>query len=176
MDYKWTKSDTIHHCMPVLHIQLFLIYGPEAVSNMDDKGNLPIHHILKQKPLVDCNVIQQLVNIAPMMCMESGYQNKPNHLTKLPLYYHYVIILILPYESWLITIPADPKGQLPLHLACIHGKLSIIPFLLKLYPHAMRQCDNQNRLPIHYASNNLPDITTETLQQLVKKWQDSCLH
>jgi len=29
-------------------------------------------------------------------------------------------------------------------------------------------------LPIHYAANNLPDISTEALQQLVNKWQDSC--
>jgi len=28
-------------------IQLFLIYSPEAVNDMDDDGNLPIHHILK---------------------------------------------------------------------------------------------------------------------------------
>jgi len=68
-----------------------------------------------------------------------------------------------------LTIPADPKGRLPLHLACIHGKLSIIPFLLEQNPHAVRQCDNKNRLPIHYALNNLPDITTETWQQLINK-------
>jgi len=28
----------------------------------------------------------------------------------------------------------------------------------------MQQCDNWNRLPLHYASYNLPKITTETLQ------------
>ena len=31
------------------------------------------------------------------------------------------------------------------------------------HPHAVRQHDNQNRLPIHYAANNLPDISTEAL-------------
>ncbi len=59
-DFKWTKWDTAHHCMPILQWKcfwLFLIYSPEAVNNMDDNGNLPTHHILKQKPLVNCNII-----------------------------------------------------------------------------------------------------------------------
>jgi len=73
-----------------------------------------------------------------------------------------------------LTIPANPKGRLPLHLACIHGKSSIIPLLLEHNPQAVRQRDNQNRLPIHYAANNLPKTTTEALQQLVNKWQDLC--
>jgi len=60
-----------------------------------------------------------------------------------------------------LTIPANPKGRLPLHLACIHGKSLIIPLLIEHNPQAVRQHDNQNRLPIHYAANNLPKITTE---------------
>jgi len=70
--------------------------------------------------------------------------------------------------------PCQFKGRLPLHLACINGKSSIILLLLELNPWAVRQHDNQNRLPIHYAVNNLPDISKEALQQLVNKWQDLC--
>ncbi len=141
-------------------IQLFLIYRPDAVNNMDDNGNLPIHHILKCRPFVNCNMIQQMVNIAPMMCFEPTCQNKPSYPTKLPLYYAIwdhpdssIRVLVKCYPQSL-TIPADPKGRLPLHLACIHGKSSIIPLLLKHNPQAVRQHGNQNRLPIHYAANN----------------------
>ncbi len=161
-------------------IQLFLIYSPEAVNDRDNNSNLPIHHILKQKLLVSSNVIQQLVNIAPMMCVKPTCQNKPNYPTKLPLYYALhdhpdsTIRVLVECYPWSLVIPPNPKGRLPLHLACIHGKSSIIPLLLGQNPHAVRQRDNWNRLPIHYALNNLPDITTETLQQIVNKWQDLC--
>jgi len=139
-----------------------------------------IHHLLQCQPFVNCNIIQQMVNIAPTMCVEPTCQNKPNYPTKLPLYYAIcdhldstIRVLVECYPRSL-AIPADPKGRLPLHLACIHGKSSIIPLLLEHNPQAVRQCDNQNRLLIHYAANNLPDISTEALQQLVNKWQDSC--
>jgi len=68
-------------------IRLLLIYGPDAVNYMDDNGNLPIHHLLQRRPFVNCNVIQQMVNIAPTMCVEPTCQNKQNYPTKLPLYY-----------------------------------------------------------------------------------------
>jgi len=100
---------------------------------------------------------------------------KQNYATKLPLYYairdHPDSIIRVLVECY----PAvDPKGRLPLHLACIHGKSSIIPLLIKHNPQAIRQCDYQNRLLIHYAASNIPKITTEALQQLVNKWQDLC--
>jgi len=108
-------------------------------------------------------------NIAPAICIEPTCQNKLNYPTKLPLYYALcdhpdstIRVLVECYPQSL-AIPANPKGRLPLHLACIHGKSSIIPFLLEQNPHAVRQYDNQNRLPIHYVSNNLPNNTTETL-------------
>jgi len=63
-----------------------------------------------------------------------------------------------------LAIPTDPKGRLPLHLAFIHGKSCIIPFLLEHNPDAVRQCDNQIRLPIHYALK----ITTEMLTTTCK--------
>jgi len=77
-------------------IWLFLIYSPEAVNNMDNNGNLPIHHIPKQKPLVNCNIIQQLVNIAPTMCIKPAPRINQTTQQNYNTIMHYVIILILP--------------------------------------------------------------------------------
>jgi len=89
-----------------------------------------------------------MVNIAPTMCAQPTCQNKQNYPTKLPLYYAIqdhpdstIRVLVECYPESL-TIPANPKGRLPLHLACIHGKSSIIPLLLEHNPQAVRQCDN----------------------------------
>ena len=68
-------------------IRLLLIYGPDAVNYMDDDGNLPIHHLLQCQPFINCNVLEQLVNIAPMMCVQPSCQKKQTNGTKLPLYY-----------------------------------------------------------------------------------------
>jgi len=64
-------------------------------------------------------------------------------------------VLVECYSQSLV-IPMDPKGRLHLHLAWIHGKSSIIPFLLQYNPDAVQYHDNHNRLPLHHASNNLP--------------------
>ncbi len=84
---------------------------------MDDDGNLPIHHIWKQKPLVNGNVIQQWVNIVQNMCIQPANQNKPNYPTKLPLYYALlehpdstIRILVECYPQSL-AIPTYPKGR-----------------------------------------------------------------
>jgi len=100
--------------------------------------------------------------------------------TKLLLYYPIhdcpdsIIQVLVECYPQSLALPMDPKRRLPLHLACIHGISSIIPFLLQHNPNAVQQCDNCNRLPLHYASNNLPKITTEMLQQLINKWQELC--
>jgi len=100
--------------------------------------------------------------------------------TKLLLYYairdhpdSIIRVLVECYPESL-TIAVNPKGRLPLHLACIHGKSSIISLLIQHNQQAVRQRDYRHRLPIHYAASNIPKITTESLQQLVNKWQDSC--
>jgi len=66
----------------------------------------------------------------------------------------------------------DPKERLPLHLACIHGKSRIISYFIEKYAEAAHKCDNNSKLPIHYASANL-SITPKTIQQLVLAWPDS---
>jgi len=69
---------------------------------------------------------------------------------------HYVIPL--PYKSWL-SVSSQPCNLIglkrPLHPAWIQGKLPIIPFLLQHNLDAVQHHDNCNRVPLHYASNNL---------------------
>ena len=66
----------------------------------------------------------------------------------------------------------DPKKRLPLHLACIYRKSTIISYFTEKYAEAAQKQDNSSKLPIHYASANL-SITPKTIQQLVLAWPES---
>jgi len=156
------RSFFIHHCCvhAAQHSLFFLIVSSVQTCCL---------YCRFDSFLVNCNVLQQLVNIAPTMCVQPSCQKKQTNGTKLPLYYairdhpdSIIRVLVECYPESL-TIAVDPKGRLPLHLACIHGKSSILPLLLEQNPQAVGQCDNQNRLPIHYAASNIPKITTEAL-------------
>jgi len=63
-------------------------------------------------------------------------------------------------------MPRDPKERLPLHLACIYGKSTIILYFIEKYPEAACIYNNKTKLPIHYTSANLA-IPSKTIQQLV---------
>ena len=79
--------------------------------------------------------------------------------------------LVECYLQCLQTL-TDPKERLPLHLACIYGKSTIISYFIEKYAKAAQKHDNNSKLPIHYASANLT-ITPKTIQQLVLAWPES---
>jgi len=66
----------------------------------------------------------------------------------------------------------DPKGRLPLHLACIYEKSKIISYFIEKYPEATQVSDSKSKLPLHYACANL-SITPQMIQQLVLAWPQS---
>jgi len=92
---------------------------------------------------------------------------------------HYVIPL--PYKSWL-SVSSQPCNLIglkrPLHPAWIQGKLPIIPFLLQHNLDAVQHHDNCNRVPLHYASNNLAKKyrnASTTCQQMARIMLQFCI-
>jgi len=158
-------------------IHLLLIFGPEAVNKTDNDGNCPIHYALKHDPMMPSNVIEQMVQINPMMIIEPA-RNKEGIPEFLPMFYalrdHTDSTICALVECYLQCLqqPTDPKERLPLHLACIYRKSTIFLYFIEKYAKAAQKHDNNLKLPIHYASANL-SITPETIQQLMLTWPES---
>jgi len=75
----------------------------------------------------------------------------------------------------LSTMPCNTyrsQSKIALHLAWIYGKSKIISYLIEKYPEAAQVCDNNSKLPLHYASVILL-IIPQMIQQVVLAWPQS---
>ena len=165
------------YCTDPNVIQLLLIFSADAVNCVDADGNLPLHILLKQKRLLmSSNVIEQMITINLQMVIQ------PVSICsqKLPLFYAMryqpdsTVRAMVECYPHCLSMPTDSKGRLPLHLACISVKKSLIPYFIEKYPKAIKQHDNKNKLPIHYASAQIDAIRMDILHQLVETWSESC--
>jgi ankyrin repeat protein len=148
---------------------------PAALKHPDDRGELPIH----AECIFQCriSVLSRCIELHPeSLAIATCIGSLPLH----EILYNdssgtdAALMLIEKYPPALRH--QNGRGQLPLHVACIHHcRSSIISRCIELYPEALSQEDDKNNLPLQTLLWN-PFSSTMDALRMIKKYPAALLH
>ena len=149
-------------------LRLLLRLHPAAMTQPDHHGNLPVHIAARHNPKLAALLLSSSSswNTRDEDCWRNRQGQFPLHIACQPqaLRYHPhhhsaashshvdgIVALIQARPNH--AARTEPSGQtLPLHWACQHRLVGVIPALLEAFPAGLHQPDQDGTTPIQYAS------------------------
>jgi len=159
-------------------IRCLLEYFPDAISDADNNGKLPLHAACLNN-YVTIGIIQLLIDAAPdsvrhqdnagLMALHHLCSNRElDEMTASPIL---KLLLVKNPES---IYHANNDGLIPIHIACmVSQSTEFCRGLIEAFPYSVRMPTNVGMLPIHTACVN---NTVTTVEYLYKLYPDAIDH
>eukprot|EP00985_Skeletonema_marinoi_P019971 scaffold11644_cov124-Skeletonema_marinoi.AAC.2 len=159
-------------------IRCLLEYFPDAISDADNNGKLPLHAACLNN-YVTIGIIQLLIDAAPdsvrhqdnagLMALHHLCSNRElDEMTASPIL---KLLLVKNPES---IYHANNDGLIPIHVACmVSQSTEFCRGLIEAFPYSVRMPTNVGMLPIHTACVN---NTVTTVEYLYKLYPDAINH
>ena len=153
-------------------IRCLLEYFPDAISDADSNGHLPLHAACGLNKNVRIDIIQLLIDAAP----DSVRHEDNNGLMALHhLCGHRKVDETIASAIFKLLLEKHPdairhansEGRLPIHVASMMSRSSeFCRVLIEAYPGSEQISDEDDRLPIHFACTYNTAATVEYLYGL----------
>eukprot|EP00984_Skeletonema_dohrnii_P010078 scaffold3907_cov76-Skeletonema_dohrnii-CCMP3373.AAC.5 len=177
-DYEFFRMACCNEKVTEEIIRCLLEYFPDAISDADNNGKLPLHAACLNN-YVTIGIIQLLVDAAPdsvrhqdnagLMALHHLCRNIDlDEMTVSPIL---KLLLVKNPES---IYHANNDGLLPIHVACmVSQSTEFCRMIIEAFPYSVRMPTNVGMLPIHTACVN---NTVTTVEYLYKLYPDAINH